>query len=62
VGEEDAVSQRFHKRPASTGSGLGLAIVREVIRNHGGEIVFLSGAPCIVELRLPNKAVERTDP
>ena len=58
AGEEDAVFQRFHKHPASPGSGLGLAIVREVIHAHGGEIAFLPGTPCIVELRLPARASE----
>jgi two-component system sensor histidine kinase QseC len=51
-GEQDAVFGRFHKHPSSTGTGLGLAIVREVVRNHGGEVAFLRGSPCVVELRL----------
>jgi signal transduction histidine kinase len=58
--EADAVFQRFHKHPASKGSGLGLAIAREVIRTHGGEIAFLPGAPCRVELRLPAKPAGQT--
>jgi hypothetical protein len=32
---------------------LGLAIVREVIRTHGGEVAFLPGMPCSVEVRVP---------
>jgi two-component system sensor histidine kinase QseC len=45
--------ERFQKGSTSEGTGLGLSIVREVIRNHGGQIGFLGGAPCRVEVRLP---------
>jgi len=45
--------ERFRKGSRSEGTGLGLAIVREVIRGHGGQVAFLPGRPCRVELKLP---------
>jgi len=45
--------ERFHKGGASRGTGLGLAIVQEVVRNHGGEIVAVTGPPGRIELHVP---------
>jgi two-component system sensor histidine kinase QseC len=52
-GSEASVFERFNKGSRSEGTGLGLSIVREVIRNHGGQVAFAPGAPCRVEVRLP---------
>ncbi len=54
-GKEQAVFERFQKDARSEGSGLGLAIVQEVVRNHGGDIAFLPGARCRIEMRLPKQ-------
>jgi two-component system sensor histidine kinase QseC len=52
-GTEASVFERFNKGSRSEGTGLGLSIVREVIRSHGGQVAFVSGAPCRVEVKLP---------
>ena len=43
--ERDRVFERFYRAPASPGdgSGLGLAIVREIARQHGGEVRITDG-------------------
>ena len=45
--------ERFHKASQSSGMGLGLAIVREVLLNHGGDVVAVTGPPGRVEMTLP---------
>lgn len=47
------VFERFRKGAYSEGTGLGLSIVREVVRRHAGDVAFLQGSPCRVEIRLP---------
>jgi len=47
------VFERFRKGSQSEGSGLGLAIVREVAHAHGGQVNFLPGEQCRVQLTLP---------
>jgi two-component system sensor histidine kinase QseC len=54
-GLEQAVFERFQKDSRSAGTGLGLAIVREVALGHGGQVAFVPGRSCRVELRLPRK-------
>ena len=43
--ERERVFERFYRAPASPGdgSGLGLAIVREIARQHGGEVSIGEG-------------------
>lgn len=43
--ERDRVFERFYRAPASPGdgSGLGLAIVREIARQHGGQVAISQG-------------------
>jgi two-component system sensor histidine kinase QseC len=52
-GAEASVFERFNKGSRSEGTGLGLSIVREVIHGHGGQVAFVPGAPCRVEVKLP---------
>ncbi len=50
----DALFDRFRKGcPESSGHGLGLSIVREVVRGHGGSVMFLPGPSCRVRVALP---------
>lgn len=50
----ETIFERFCKGNAnSPGAGLGLAIVRQVAQNHGGQVRFLSGAGCRVQVLLP---------
>ena len=50
----EAMFERFRKlSPHSNGAGLGLAIVRRVARDHGGDVRFVLGRQCTVEITLP---------
>jgi signal transduction histidine kinase len=41
---QEALFERFRKGvQSSSGSGLGLAIVRQILSNHGGDVIFVPG-------------------
>lgn len=53
VDRQEAMFVRFNKgSPNSRGAGLGLAITRQILRNVGGNVRFLRGSTCVVELCL----------
>jgi len=72
AGQRDVVFERFTRlddarSAASGGAGLGLAIVREVVRNHGGDVTIRddgsSGATFVVALpRAEVHDPHRTEP
>lgn len=62
--ERERIFERFYRSPASTGegSGLGLAIVREIARQHGGQVevgqsATLGGARFLVRFTRASAAV-----